>query len=303
VWTTTPRNISQSLSGDLCYYGLYKTFNTKEVSTISDTNNELAVTPDSDLEALLAQQETEFSSDVLTVPILKVGQALTKEVKAGDAEEGEFINSLTGEGLGNQIGFIVAYYQEGRFAATKDGKAYVAFGNLIPERWEPFVGAEWVGTPFSEYPEAEEQFKAAVNAKEREWGSGPAVSTTRNFTGFALVPGLEAGDEELLLPVRLSLKRTDVPAANKMISLKTMLRLRTFWDIVFDLTTAIKPSGSHESYVVKVKQGRPTTDDEKMQAVALAQSVVSQRVRDNQEAEAESDAADQTAAPKGALGV
>lgn len=243
---------------------------------------------------------------MLTVPILKIGQALTKEVKAEQAEAGEFINSLTGEGIGDKIGFIVAYYQQGRFAATKDGKAYVAFGNTIPDQWEPLVGPEWVGASFADYPEAEEKFKAAVNAKERQWESGPLVSTTHNFTGYAIIPGLDAEDEENLIPVRLSLKRTDVPAAKKLISLKKMLRLKTFWDITFDLSTAVKASGRHESYIVNVKAGRPTTDEEKLIAVQLFQDVAQARVQDNSVAEVEGDAQDRAKAaeaPEGALEV
>lgn len=165
------------------------------------------------------------------------------------------------------------------------------------------MGAEWVGQPFSEYPEAEEQFKAAVNAKTREWGKGPQVSTTHNFTGYAIVPGLDPEDEEIMLPCRLSLKRTDVPAARKMIQLKKMLRLRAFWDTTFDLTTSVKTSGRHESYIINVKQGRQTTDEERQLAVELAQSVVAQRVTDNSEQVEAADTASADATPEGALAV
>jgi hypothetical protein len=132
------------------------------------------------------------------------------------------------------------------------------------------------------------------------------VSTTHNFTGYALVPGLDPEDEETLVPVRLSLKRTDVPAAKKLISLKKMLRLKAFWDMTFDLSTALKASGRHESYIVQVKAGRPTTDEEKLLAVQLAQDVASSRVTDNSAAEVEGDAKDRAAAaeaPEGALAV
>lgn len=269
------------------------------MSTITSTD--LALTGGTELEALLEQQESEFGSDLITIPILKVGQDLTAEVKRGDAERGDFINALTGESYGNSIEFIVSYYQQGRFAATKDGKAYVAFGNEIPDAWEPLVGKEWVGQPFSEYPEAEEKFKAAVNAKEREWGSGPTVSTTHNFSGYALVQSVDPEDEPTLIPVRLSLKRTDVPAAKKFISLKRMLRLRAFWDTTFELTTVPKASGRHESYIVQVKAGRPTTDEEKQVAVQLAQDVAAQRVQAG--GDDSPGAAKEPETPEGALSV
>lgn len=272
--------------------------NTKEAII---TGTDIALDNSAELEALLQQQEEEFGSDFITVPILKVGQDLTAEVKRGDAEAGDFINGLSGESYGSAIGFIVSYYQQGRFAALKDGRAFVAFGDKIPEAWEPVVGKEWVNQSFVDYPEAEEKFKAAVNAKEREWENGPAVSTTHNFTGHAIVPGAPEDGGDILVPVRLSLKRTDVPAAKKFISLKRMLRLRAFWDITFDLTTTVKSSGRHQSYIVQVKNGRPTTDEEKLIAVQLASDVAAQRVQaGGDDSEEKATPVEQ---PDGALGV
>lgn len=140
-----------------------------------------------------------------------------------------------------------------------------------------------------------------MNAKEREWGSGPLVSTTHNFTGYVILPGLDPEDEEQLMPVRLSLKRTDVPAAKKFISLKKMLRLRAFWDITFDLTTTAKASGRHESFIVQVKAGRPTTDEEKLLASQLAVDTAAQRVQ--AEGDDVASPAAEPSTPEGALGV
>lgn len=85
-----------------------------------------------------------------------------------------------------------------------------------------------------------------------------------------------------------------------------MLRLKAFWDIAFDLSTGEKTSGRYTSYVVNVKAGRPTTDEEKLIAVQLAQDVAASRVQDNSTSEGEADAAAAAAAteaPEGALGV
>lgn len=275
------------------------TTKSKAVAKADEPSTDLAVA--SDLEALLAQQEEEFGDDLLTVPLLKVGQALTKEVEAGEAEAGEFINSLTGQGVGNAIGFIVAYYQTGRFAADQDsGKSYVAFGKTIPEQWEDLVGKEFVGTSFDEYPEAEEAFKRAVNAGDREWGRGPLVSTTHNFTGYAITESID-DEDEALIPVRLSLKRADTPAAKKFISLKKMLRLKAFWDVVYDLSTTREQSKQGKNFhKVQVKAGRKTTDEERMAAVALAQDVAAQRVQAVGE---DGDAKREKPADNGGLGV
>lgn len=245
-------------------------------------------TVDSDLDLILAQQESEFDSGLIQVPILKVAQALTREVQQDEAEPGDFINTLTGESLGTKVEFIVSYYQKGRFAANDESKAFVSFDDVIPEAWAPLVGEAFVGTPFSEHPDAEETYKERVNAKEIEWGKGPLISTTHNFSGYAISSAVEGEDEgDNLVPVRLSLKRTDVPAARRIITLKrATLRNKPFWDVVFELSTERKGFTKGSSYVVNVKLGRKTTDEERLLARELAEAVMGQRVQDNS-AEAE----------------
>lgn len=258
-----------------------------------------------ELAALQAQQEAEFDSDLFQTPILKIGQPLTREVQSEQAEAGEFINTLTGEGLGDKLGFVVAFYQKGRFAADRDtGRAYVAFGDTIPEAWGDLVGESFVGTPFTEYPDAEEKYKERVNAKEIEWGKGPLVSTTHNFTGLAIASPVEGSDEEPeLQPVRLSLQRTNMPAVRKLLTLKkASLRNRPFWDKVFDLSTEKKQFDRGSAHLLNVKLGRDTTPDEKAAAVELAQAVAAGRVSDNQTAAATADKPVEPDA-KGGLGI
>lgn len=242
------------------------------------TSTEVATTEAQELALLQQQQEQEIDNDLFQTPILKIGQGLTKEVQAGDAEPGEFINTLTGESLGTKVSFIVSFYQKGRFA-TDDGRAYVAFGDTIPEAWADLVGESFVGTPFAEYPDAEEVYKERVNKKEIEWGKGPLVSTTHNFTGLALV---ETEDGDDLQPVRLSLQRTNMPAVRKLLTLKkAALRNKPFWEKVFDLSTYKKDFQRGSAHLLDVKLGRATTAEEKAAAVDLAQAVVAGRVASN----------------------
>ena len=250
-----------------------------EVEQTTSTAVATALSPEE--QAILAAQANEFDDSDIQVPILKVGQSLTREVQEDQAEAGEFINTLTGEGIGDAIGFIIAYYQKGRSAADrKTGRYYVAFSDTIPESWEDLVGAEFVGTPFDEYPDAEERYKARANAKEIEWGKGPLVSTTHNYTGLAVVPAEEdSGQEFELQPVRLSLQRTQMEAVRKINSLyKMTLRGRPFWEKVFDLTTYKKTFASGPAYIVKPSIGRATTADERAEASALAIAVAGGRV-------------------------
>lgn len=236
-----------------------------------------------ELDALLAQQDAEFSDEPLSTPIIKIGQGLTREVQDGNAEAGEFIDSLSGEGLGDAIGFITAYYQPGRFAADRDtGRAYVAFQDTIPETWADLVGEQWVGTAFVEHPDAEETYKERVNAKEIEWGKGPLISTTHNFTGFAIVPSVDPDGEDELRPARLSLQRTNNSAVRDWKTMKrTRLRGKPFWDKVFDLSTVKKSYARGVAFNLKVAVGRDTTPAEREQAVELCRAVAAGRVVDN----------------------
>lgn len=244
-----------------------------------------------DIDALLAQQESEFTDDTLQVPLYKIGQGLTREVQDGNAEAGEFIDTLTGEGVGTKLEFIVSYYQKGRFAANRDtGKAYTAWTDVIPDHWGEFLGEEWVGTSFTEHPDAEEAFKKAVNEKTREWKSGPPIQTTHNFTGLVIVPGVE-GEADEVSPARFSLKSTDTQAAIKWLRLRTAkLRRRPFWDIVFELSTKKNDYKKGSAFNMLVSTGRDTTPAERQEAAELARMVSLGRVLDNS-----SDAADDAA--------
>jgi hypothetical protein len=271
----------------------------KEVATKSGAEA-LGLTQD-EYDALIGQQDDEFDSDSLQTPILKIGQPLTREVQQEQAEPGEFINTLTGEGIGDEIDFVVAYYQKGRFAADRDtNKAFVAFGDVIPEAWEPLVGASYVGTRFDEHPDAEETYKARVNNKEIEWGKGPLISTTHNYTGLALV---EVDGETEMQPVRLSLQRTNMPAVRKINSLKRMsMRNKPFWDKVFHLSTERKTFAKGTAFLLVPKLTRDTDEAERLAAVELAQAVAQGRVTDNQAGESAADAPAEPDA-KGGLGV
>jgi hypothetical protein len=270
------------------------------LSTEVATQDDAAVAAANEVaEQLAKQQEAEYDPDEsLSTPILKVGQALTKEVQDGNAEAGEFINTLTNEGIGDTVEFIPAYYNKGRFASdSKTSRSFVAFGPEIPEAWADLVGEEFVGTPFAEYPEADEQFKAAVNAKEREWGHGPLVSTTHNYTGYVVVED-EEGEKDYQ-PVRISFKRTDVPAHRKINTLKkAVLRNRPYWDMVLQLKTVKKEFNGKAAFVVSpsdIKNIRDTDVNEKTIASELALAVAAGRT---QSVGAEDALADKAVEPK-----
>lgn len=256
------------------------------------TKSEVATATTTELDpiaqAAIAAQADEFSADDLSVPILKIGQPLTREVQDEQAEPGEFINTLTSEGLGNEIDFIVAFYQQGRAAADRDtGRYYVAFGDTIPDSWRDLkiIGEEFVGTPFDEHPDAEEVYSRRANAKEIEWGKGPQISTTHNYTGLAVISALEGSDEpDELQPVRLSLQRTNKPAVKKINSLYRMkLRNRPFWDTTFNFKTYKKSFNQGSAFLLNPSIGRATDPFEREAAAELYAAVAAGRVTDNSE--------------------
>lgn len=239
-----------------------------------------------------------------TTPLLKIGQPLTKEVQDESAEAGEFITTATGEGVGTVVEFIVAYFQKGRFASDDDNRSYAANGtDTIPEHWSDFVGEEFVGTSFSEHPDAEEQYKKRVNAKEIPWGSGPPIKTTYVFTGIALVEDPDT-QEVVLEPVRLSLKSSDIPAANKWLTLiKSKLRNKPWWGKTFILSTTKNEYKKGAAFNIGVKLGRDTTAEERELAQSISQAVVDGRVADNAESESAGDKPAEPKAREGALEV
>lgn len=267
--------------------------------TPDEPGTDLAVAEETAL-AVAAAQAAEYGDEPLQTPILKIGQGLTREVQDGNAEIGEFINTLTGDGLGDTVEFVVSYYNKGRFASDKkSGRAFVAFGATIPDNWEPLVGPEFVGVPFAEYPEAEEQFKAAVNAKQREWENGPLVSTTHNYTGLVLTPildddGKDTGEVDIN-PARLSLKRIDVPAHRKLSTLlRAVLRGRPSWDKVVKLSTQSREFGRNTAYTINptdIRFVRDTTPEERALAAEVAQAVLAGRTVSSEEAVADAPAA------------
>ena len=222
---------------------------------------------------------------------------MTKEVKDGDVDSGEFLNTLTGESYGNKVNFVVAFYQKGRAASSRDGRYFVAIGtDVIPEAWadHPDVGEEFVGTPFSEFPDAEERYKERVNAGEIEWGKGPLVSTTYNYTGLVLPTSIDGEDVEVEpMPVRQSFLRTTKKAHDKLVMLKrSTMRNKSWWDAVFTFTTKEQTFGRNTAYVVEAKKARDTSAEEKALAVELASAVMQGRVGDNAESTADAPASE-----------
>lgn len=273
-------------------------------------STEVATSDAAALEAIAAQQDADLGDEEIRVPLLKVGQKLTKEVDAGEAEEGEFINTLLGEGVGSKIDFIIVDHHKGRaFQDKKNNRYYVSDDfDTIPAHWAEATGfgEEWVGTAFAEHPDADEMFREAVNNGDREWGQGAPVKTQHVYTGYALVfPVVEEGEEAEVeyQPVRLPIKITNPDNKNTVAQINQLKRIRLrnkpFWANVFNLSTVRKAFRGGSAYVVQAKLGRETNEEERELAMALYLDVKQGNVVEA------GDGNDATVAPstKGGLGV
>lgn len=218
-------------------------------------------------QALIDANQSEVNSEDFVVPLLKVAQPLTNEVSDGLASPGDFVLSLTGESFGPTVEFIVAGKGKGRFKPGRDGeRSKVAYDtSIVPWQDDPHFGE-----PFADHPDAEEKYRERVNDGDIEWGSGPPIQTTFNYTGYVV------GSD---VPVRLSLRRTSAPEARKWNTILDAVLRGKFWDKVFEIETAQNKGGKGTYYTVKVKQGRATTADERQAAVQLATVLRSAFVR------------------------
>jgi hypothetical protein len=208
--------------------------------------------------ALAARVKGQVDRSKLQLPAIKVVNGLSKEASEGVAQ-GTLVNSLTGEQYGEAVEVVISDFYYGRFYAPKGGgKAYTARGEVVPDNWPE----EYAGQRFTELDDAEEQWKLAVNNNEHPWGSGPPIQTTINFVvTLAENPGF---------PLRLSMKSSDTPTANKILQMIDMAP--TPWAYAYTVSSEGRPTpnGSGTYYGFKAEQGGTASDEQRQAAVKIA---------------------------------
>lgn len=208
--------------------------------------------------AAAARVKGQVDRTKLQLPAIKVVNGLSKEASEG-VKQGTLVNSLTGEEYGESVTLVISDFYYGRFYAPKGGgKAYTARGDIAPQNWPE----EYAGQRFVELDDAEEQWKAAVDNDEHPWGSGPPIQTTINFVvTLAENPGY---------PLRLSMKSSDTPTANKILQMIDMSP--TPWAVLYTVSSEGRPTpnGSGTYYGFKAEQAGPANDDQRQAAVKIA---------------------------------
>jgi hypothetical protein len=234
-----------------------------------ETSTELEVISDEE-QALINANQEEVDASEFVVPILKLAQPLTEEVTNGNASAGEYILGLTGDVIEPPFDFVIASKGKGRFRPSReDGeRTLVAYDTPnVPWQEDPLYG-----TPFAEHPDAEETYSALVNEGKQDWGSGPPIQTTYNYTGYILRPADLDPDEDFPvegIPVRLSLRRTSAPTARKLNTILDGVLRGGYWNKVFRIDSAQKKNKG-TFYIVTAEAARKTTPEEKKAALELA---------------------------------
>lgn len=242
-----------------------------EASTEIDRAPGAELSP-ADEAALAAKIRGKVDKSSLKLPLVKLAQALTNEVVAKRAEAGNFINSVTAESYGTEFQFVIADTFLGRFARL-NGVGYNANSPVAPDNWPD----QWAGRAFAEIEDSEENFKAAVNRGEREFGHGPPISTTHNYVGFIIDEDFEErAAENRLLPVRVSLMRKNAKAAQTIDYL--LLTWPAPWDRVLNFSSVQDKNDEGTFYVAQVSEGEQTTTLQRSAAVNLATVLQSAKV-------------------------
>lgn len=212
-------------------------------------STDLDVSPD-ELQSLLdADRAQELKDDAISVPLLKVGQGLSKAVQNGKVANGQFYNTLNFETYDQPVAFVVASYERGRFWSPEgENRGFRApFSGVIPWNDHPDYGKT-----FAESGDTEENWTQEWKVKR------PPISTTYEFTG--LVVGSD-------IPVRLSLMSTSAKTGK---TLRQLLRLdRQPWDHTYNLTASRREGRKGDYYVVEAEQAEAPDKGTQLAAAQL----------------------------------
>jgi hypothetical protein len=210
-----------------------------------------------------------------TTPRIDVRQSSSKNVPSG-IELGDFYNTVTGIGYGPEIEFLVVEAHKGRFLGGKrspDGNTHAAGDvRVVPDHWPE----QYRGRVFSELPEAQEKYSEAANAGQIEWGKGPAIVDSFNFTGFITKAD---GEDVEPFPVRFSIRASNGPNRKAGSKAGALLRgLPNLWSKALVFTSDEAQNKGGDEFYVTVVEGygdEPTVDQRKaaVEAALFAQQI------------------------------
>lgn len=233
------------------------------------------VVSEAEEQALAQNVKAKVDRKNLVLPLVKIGNGTTGEVKAGKGSPGDLINSVTGKNYGTSVDFIIADNFQGHFLRY-ESKAYVAQGPVAPDNWPP----QYAGQAFVSLDDSEDNFAARANDPndDQQWGSGPPINNTYNYVGYIVDEDFEAAAaENRLLPVRFSLMRGSTQAARVIDTLLTVWP--TPWDRKVKISTISKASPEGPYFVAEAAEGDKVTTVERATAINLAQQIQNSKAK------------------------
>jgi hypothetical protein len=153
-----------------------------------------------------------ISKDDLTLPRIKLLQPLSPEVALKDAKPGTMVNSVTEKNYGTELKFIVINHFKSRiYWRDRDNGGGIACSALDAMRPRTLNGKIDDGSTSIDMP------TSCLNCLLKEWDNNPeSINRAPKCTAYYNFPIIIDGDTS---PVILSMERTKVKAARKLLSL------------------------------------------------------------------------------------
>lgn len=189
------------------------------------------------------------TEDVL-IPRLKVINALSPERQDGTADEGDVINSLTGESVvGMRFIPIKQYYSNIEWNADRNAE-----NRILCRSFDGRIGIGEYGILACEQCRRN-QFDNSKKGKEAQ----PTCTSYINFLGFM---------EGNPMPVVLSLARTNFNEGKKLLSIARSMRT-SIWNYAYVIKSTLVSKDRNKWYNIQVSMAGETSQDERALAFEL----------------------------------
>lgn len=200
------------------------------------------------------------SKDIL-VPRIQMCQGMSKRVKNGEATEGEFVNTVTGESLGGITDLKTRSSKPITFAVVKSFKTWAISEKKPGETRFKYVRQE---------PMTAEN---ALKPQEEAGANGVMIQNDRCLNFFLLLESEMA--EGAAMPLVMTFKRTSYKAGQVIVSALKKLQMRNaktpIWAQKFTLNAEFVTNDKGEFVVAKLVPGSATTPAEAQQCLEWRQ--------------------------------
>lgn len=223
---------------------------TTEERTLATAASELPTTYDPN--ASYGFEEAE-AKDII-IPRIKVINALSPERIDGKNEEGDLINSLTGESVkGMKFIPVKQYYSNIYWNPDRDAEP-----RMFCRSFDGRIGQDENGTCICSQCR-KNQFDNTKTGKDAQ----PLCTSYLNFLGYL---------EDCPMPVVLSFARTNYNEGRKMLSIAKSMRA-AIWNYAYTLDTTLVTKGKNRWYNMVPSMAGATTEEQRQLAFEFFKSI------------------------------